>query len=129
MNLRERLGKPKERMDFKKGMPVSGPGAIDLFSKVLRDPSPLNAKTVDKIKKSKVAEVPYDPALNKVKPRSSVAVMRSALQVKYAKVFEEMSVKETEGCTFKPDMSSTKKFNHSFSPNRKIKMTQEEKDD
>lgn len=129
MNLRERLGKPKERMEFKKGQPVSGQGAMDLFSKVLRDPSPLHPGTVDKIHKSKVVEAPHDPALNKVKPRSSVAVMRSALQVKYAKVFEEMTVKETEGCTFKPNMNSTKRFNKSLSPGRKPKMTAEEKDE
>lgn len=49
--------------------------------------------------------------------------------MKYAKVFEEMTVKETEGCTFKPDMNSTKKFNKSLSPGRKTKMTAEEKDE
>ena len=57
-------------------------------------------------------------------PRSTVSTVRSAINEKYARVFNEQQAKRNQACSFRPDLSGTQIFNKSVSPSVSFNNTQ-----
>ena len=53
LSLKDRLGKPKEKMDFRQTVAATSASTHDLFSKALRDPAPLNSDSPEKYSRNK----------------------------------------------------------------------------
>ena len=90
-------------------MAISDLSSSNLFQKALRDKSPLNAEFAKEIQKT--------PQRKKTTvPLSTVSTVRSAINEKYARVFNEQQAKRNQGCTFRPNLAGTQTYNKSVSP-------------
>ena len=109
IELKKRLTQPKVRLDLEQEVPISDRSSSNLFQKALRDKSPLNPEFAKNLQRTPVRK-------KNAQPRSTVSSVRSAINEKYARVFNEQQAKMGKGCTFRPDLSNTQTFNKSVSP-------------